>query len=511
MTTYHNTFIPFTDVYELGGNGVFHNLERKEGDGRNLVVVPSSLVRSLGQLEKKGMVGAAESLEYLTSAMTRKTLIAEGSALAQPLAGLDIIIIDDSDQPLDVHALIGKLPEEYRAVEPVIVTNDRKDHITHGLRGVRVERPQFLQVSADIVNEGIIDGNAALLERLYSQQQTVPCEEAESILGRDLFPWQFLRFAGSPKYVYAKVVGKPIREGDSVLGLEDKVVKLLDEKEYARKIRIGEHVRNSLFGISPRNMEQYLALQYGLLNPDVSIFFLCGSQGSGKTLLSYVAAIDSVLVYDKGVREKRMMDGTGKNGSFEQIVLLKPTEVMGGKRREVGHLPGNLFEKIRPHLDPYIDAHRESDLGELFPFEDLLRHPKFRNQLFNEPRSDDGKKKIAGEAYLPAHKEVIEMTYSGFIRGRSFSNTLVLVDEAQNYTPYELKTILERLGPGCKAIVMGDPLQVDNVGLCSREINGLTSLIKHYIGQPFSGLVKLSTNYRSEVSRRAGELKVFSS
>ncbi len=84
----------------------------------------------------------------------------------------------------------------------------------------------------------------------------------------------------------------------------------------------------------------------------------------------------------------------------------------------------------------------------------------------------------------------------------------MLIDEAQNFTPYEIKTILSRLGEGCKAIIMGDPDQTDNPS-CSREINGLTHSINHYLGKPYSCLVKLSHNYRSQVSMDADAWKTY--
>ena len=274
---------------------------------------------------------------------------------------------------------------------------------------------------------------------------------------------------------------------------------------------VGNHNRDEILGISPRDMEQYLAMQYGLLNNDVSLFFLTGAQGSGKTLLSYVCAVDQILWYEKDMRSKRLQtDGSkSKSGSYKNIILLKPNEIMGGKRRDIGALPGSLYSKIKPHLGPYLDGHRESILHEYFPFEEMLRHPRFPND-FGDKRRDCGNVKINNEARLPADFEAIEMTYSGFMRGRSFTNTLILVDEAQNFSPYEVKTILERMGEGCKGIIMGDPLQVDNP-YCSREINGMTHAISHYLSKPYSALINLTRNYRSQVSADAQEWRVFNS
>jgi PhoH-like ATPase len=253
-------------------------------------------------------------------------------------------------------------------------------------------------------------------------------------------------------------------------------------------------------------MEQYLALQYGLFNPNVELFFLTGSQGSGKTLLSYVSAIDLILEYDSGVSIARGLKDN-KNAFFKQIVLLKPNDVMGGSKRDEGTLPGDLYSKIKKHLGPYEDAHKESILGNSIPFKDMILHPNYVND-FGQMRSTDSNKKINNEALFPKH-EVIELVSSGYFRGRSFKDTLILVDESQNFTPYETKTIIERAGPGCKCVIMGDPAQFDNPD-CSKQINGLTYAIKQNLENPYSCLVNLSENYRSQMSEDAGKWKVFS-
>jgi len=176
---------------------------------------------------------------------------------------------------------------------------------------------------------------------------------------------------------------------------------------------------------------------------------------------------------------------------------------MGGKRREVGFLPGSLYDKIRKQLDSFADAHKKSILGDNIPFEAMFLHPKYSNE-FEELRSKEiSNIKIGGRAHLPPHWEAIELTYSGFLRGRSFQDTLVLIDEAQNFTPYEIKTIIARMGFGCKVIVMGDPYnQIDNP-LCSPTFNGLTHAIQKFLPEPYSGELNLPKVYRSQMAEHA--------
>ena len=109
---------------------------------------------------------------------------------------------------------------------------------------------------------------------------------------------------------------------------------------------------------------------------------------------------------------------------------------------------------------------------------------------------------------MPWVKPFIFLEQSGYLRGRSFSNTCIILDETQNFTPYEVKTIIERAGEGCKVILMGDPMQRDNPD-CSRKINGLTHGIYNYLSKPYSSLVKLTRNYRSVMSRDASDWKVY--
>jgi PhoH-like ATPase len=236
---------------------------------------------------------------------------------------------------------------------------------------------------------------------------------------------------------------------------------------------------------------------------------LCGSQGSGKTLLGYVSSVLQVLSDGELKSKGQDIPATlqyGAPGRFKQIVLLKSNDILGGAKRDVGFLPGSLYEKIKPHITPYIDAHRESVLGSKYAFEEMFKHPVHETD-FGKRRSEYASNTSIDGKFLP-NNEAVELTYSGYLRGRSFSNTLMIIDEAQNFTPYEMKTIIERAGEGCKIIIMGDPLQQDNPD-CSSKINGLTHAIKHYLPKPYSALVSLGTNYRSIMSRDATDWKAY--
>ncbi|HLD71965.1 MAG TPA: PhoH family protein [Candidatus Nanoarchaeia archaeon] len=506
---YHDVRVPLTDVYELAGPDVFKEFEGKGGN-RNLVVMPLVLSDRLEETKKGEGSGEYDTLKRLKEIVSSpRENPREGVSIYRVSEGLDLALVDRplvDPENFSVTGLEKVVADNFSCPEnhPAIITTRPSLHVKLSSRGMRVEDPEFLLIGPDIVQEGIIQGNDKLLAKLQENSGELPLEEAVDLLGRKLglYQHQFVNFGGGN---FARVTGEYQRNrgGTRIIDVKEPKVLLLNQQEKSKKLRIGNMYQDNVLGITPNDMEQYLALQYGLLNSDVELFFLCGGAGSGKTILSYVAAVDQILCYNSEERHRRGERGDEKTGRFHHIVLLKPFETMGGKRREVGFLPGSLYDKIRKQLDSFADAHKKSILGDNIPFEAMFLHPKYSNE-FEELRSKEiSNIKIGGRAHLPPHWEAIELTYSGFLRGRSFQDTLVLIDEAQNFTPYEIKTIIARMGFGCKVIVMGDPYnQIDNP-LCSPTFNGLTHAIQKFLPEPYSGELNLPNVYRSQMAEHA--------
>src|SRR3989304_3769126 len=118
-----------------------------------------------------------------------------------------------------------------------------------------------------------------------------------------------------------------------------------------------------------------------------------------------------------------MGDGERKKRFYKQIILLKPNEIIGGKRRDLGFLPGSLYEKMSDHIAPYQDAHKISILGDLFPFDEMFYHPKYTIRNLGGPRDEKLNQIKIGPAHLPPIN-IFEMTYTGFMRGRTFTDSL---------------------------------------------------------------------------------------
>jgi len=500
---YHSVLLPLEDIYHLGGSKVFKGLARKKEGKKNLIIFPEGINKIL-EKEKRG--GNQDTMEFIDSLEGKIKYNKNGITIHDIADGIDLAYISHTGENGEIFSLeLEKIIQNKWKTRPKIITHNPNQSLRYRAKNLEVERPNFLTVNSDIVHEGIILGNNKLYSKLYENKRKISVENAEEILERNLYLNQFIKFIGKTGHEYARVSGTINWNKDKtkIIGVENTLVKFLDKDEYGRKLKLGETYQDNILGTRPRDMEQYLAMQYGILNPDVEVAFICGSQGSGKTILSYPAAVDLILKYDKEWRKKRGL-GDEKDAFFDNIVLFKPTDSVGG--RELGFEPGNLWKKLKHHYESFIMVHEKSNLNG-FRFEEMILHPKWAND-WGEKRTEVGK--INGLAYLPPNNEAIKIVHSARIRGQSHSKTLFIADEAQNYLPYELKAMIERLDHGSKIIIMGDPNQIDNPK-CSKDINGLTSAIKHYLPRPQTSLFYLPNNYRSQSSQDALDWHVYHS
>lgn len=212
-------------------------------------------------------------------------------------------------------------------------------------------------------------------------------------------------------------------------------------------------------GIKPKNAEQAFAIN-ALLNNNIKLVALQGVAGTGKTLLALAAALE-------------------QHKLFQQIILARPLVPLSNK--EIGFLPGDANDKIGPYMEPLWD-----------------------NLKFIKSQFGENEKRF---------KHIVEMQESGrilitplaFIRGRSLSNILFIVDEAQNLTPHEVKTIITRAGEGTKIVFTGDVHQIDTPYL-DENSNGLAYLIDRLKGQPLFANVHLEKGERSELANLANDL-----
>jgi PhoH-like ATPase len=213
------------------------------------------------------------------------------------------------------------------------------------------------------------------------------------------------------------------------------------------------------YGIEPRNAEQTFSLN-ALMDPEIQLVALTGKAGTGKTLLALAAALQ---------QEK----------DFETIYLARPIVPLAN--RDLGFLPGDVNEKIGPYMQPLYD-----NLS-------FIKH-KLKVQSKEATKIDEMQK-----------NEKLQITPLAYIRGRSLSNAFFIVDEAQNLTPHEVKTIITRAGEGTKMVFTGDIQQIDSPYLDSFS-NGLSYLTNKMQGQEIFAHIHLLKGERSYLADLAGTL-----
>jgi PhoH-like ATPase len=218
-------------------------------------------------------------------------------------------------------------------------------------------------------------------------------------------------------------------------------------------------IKSAAFGVVPKNAEQAFALD-AIMNPDIKLVSIQGVAGTGKTLLSLAGALEL-------------------RRNYHQIYLARPIVPLSNK--DIGYLPGDVNSKLNPYMEPLWD------------------NLKYIRSLFNEKDKE--------------HKQLNEMVESqklvvcplAYIRGRSLSNVFFIVDEAQNLTPHEVKTIITRAGENTNIVFTGDVHQIDTPYLDAQS-NGLSYLIEKVKGQPLYAHITLQKGERSALANLANDL-----
>jgi PhoH-like ATPase len=249
---------------------------------------------------------------------------------------------------------------------------------------------------------------------------------------------------------------KKIANGYYVLNNgKDSVLARYDQKEN----RIERIEKDYIYSIKPKNAEQAFAVN-ALLNDDIKLVALQGVAGTGKTLLALASALE-------------------QKHKYAQIILARP--IIPLSNRDIGFLPGDANDKINPYMQPLWD------------------NLKFIKSQF---KPTEKKVKIIEEMEESGE---LSITALAFIRGRSLSNVMFIIDEAQNLSPHEVKTIITRAGEGTKVVFTGDINQIDTPYM-DEESNGLTYLIDRLKGNALFASVRLEKGERSELANLANEL-----
>ena len=223
------------------------------------------------------------------------------------------------------------------------------------------------------------------------------------------------------------------------------------------------HHRNAVWGITAKNREQNFALNL-LMNPDIDFVTLLGQAGTGKTLLTLAAGLTQVL----------------ETKHYAEIIITRVTIPVG---EDIGFLPGTEEEKMTPWM------------GALEDNLDVLNHPAEDAQGGDWGRA----------ATMDLIRNRIKIKSLNFMRGRTFLNKFLIIDEAQNLTPKQMKTLITRAGPGTKVVCLGNIAQIDTPYLTEGS-SGLTYVVDRFKGWPHSGHITLQRGERSRLADHAAEV-----
>lgn len=344
------------------------------------------------------------------------------------------------DLPIDINSndnliLWSALDLKQKNHEVLLVSKDVNLRLKADIIGVRAEDYGQQDVSFDQVYQGH--------RTLELSEESLEEFEKEKFLMVDDEQWQLL----PNEYCILQLEGNPRRR---LMGRFDK------DKDAVVPLH---HIRQGVWGIYPKNLEQQFALD-ALLNPDIHLVSLVGKAGTGKTLMAIAAGLEMAIGQEK----------------FSRLLVSRPVQPMG---KDLGYLPGDVNEKLGPWMQPIFD-----NMDFLFgqyraegqaSYEDLINH----GLLHIEP-----------------------LTY---IRGRSIPDQYLIVDEAQNLSPHEVKTIITRAGVGTKIVLTGDPQQIDSPYL-DEVNNGLVHALENMKGEKISAHTTLSQGERSILSELASQL-----
>jgi PhoH-like ATPase len=365
------------------------------------------------------------------------------------LDGGGILTVDISDYPLKSHfARINKSPADNLILACAShLLEDRHENV------VLVSKDTNMRIKAHALGLNTEDYNSGRIEidELYSGEAKIDADESDfDQMFEEGLPLLEKEFFFHNQCI--TLIDKA-NESHTALGrfssLDDRVHRLKTHDVVP-------------WGIRPRNREQQFAFDL-LLDESIRVVTLLGRAGTGKTLLAIAAGLQQVVDDEK----------------FNKLLVSRPVMPMG---RDLGFLPGNIEDKLRPYMQPIYD-----NLDFIVGANTEMR----RRSSMTVAQLEEG-------GYL----SVEPLTY---IRGRSIPNQYIIVDEAQNLTPHEVKTILTRAGDGTKIVLTGDPYQIDNPYV-DGNTNGLTFLAEHFKGQELFGHIILTKGERSKLAELASNL-----
>jgi PhoH-like ATPase len=412
------------------------------------VVIPITVLEELDNFKKGNDTknfAAREFTRYIDKLSGSNTL-QDWTAINGKGHGMFKIEMNQSSK-IDAEKVFGEKKADHRILNAALYISQQYP----SRKVIMVTKDINLRIKAkslQLTAEDYTTGKIKTIEELYTGKSTLERANVQSIAelyesGVSKAENLFKKQRPSANHFYILKNGQK-----SVLSIYDKVS---DEFQRVQKI--------SAFGVTPKNAEQSFAL-HAILNPDIKLVTIQGIAGTGKTLLSLAGALE-------------------QRRNFHQIYLARPIVPLSNK--DIGYLPGDIKSKLNPYMEPLWD------------------NLKYIKNQFSEK---DKEYKQINE--MVEHEKLVVCPLA-YIRGRSLSNVFFIVDEAQNLTPHEVKTIITRAGENTKIVFTGDIYQIDTPYLDAQS-NGLSYLIDKVKDNPLYAHITLEKGERSELANLANEL-----
>ena len=441
MTQPSKTFVLDTNVI-LHDSGCITNFEEHD------IAVPITVLEELDKFKRGNEDINFQAREFLRriDALTGDVLAERGCPLGPGLGSIRVILSGSSDRRIQ-EAFLQNTPD-HRILATALGLQEQLTPRTV----ILVSKDTNLRMKAKslgLTAQDYTTDKVESFDKLYTGKRVVDDVPAELIS-------RFYESGGAVPAVDVPVVASPRANENVVLRNGSKSALATYRADDASFVRVE---KTGSYGIMPRNAEQSFAMA-ALLNDQIKLVTLAGTAGTGKTLLALAAALEC--------RQR-----------YRQILLARP--VVPLSNRDIGFLPGDVADKLDPYMQPLYDNLT------------VIRHQ------FSESSPE------AQRIQEMRESEKLLVTPLAYIRGRSLQKIFFIVDEAQNLTPHEIKTIITRAGEGTKIVFTGDIRQIDQPYLDTLS-NGLSYLINRMVGQPIYAHVTLEKGERSALADLASEL-----
>ena len=434
-------------LFVLDTNVILHDSGCIRNFEENDVAIPITVLEELDQFKRGNENLNFQAREFLRrlDALTGDVLSADGSPLGDGLGSIRVVLGGCTDDRLH-ESFLQDTPDHRILGHTLRLQREHADRPV-----VLVSKDTNLRMKAKSLglrSQDYTSDKVESFDKLYTGKRVVEGIDSETID-------RFYAEGGVPAGEFAHVP-RPVANENFILRNGSKSA-LATYRPASRAFTRVEKL--SCYGITPRNAEQSFALR-ALMDDDIKLVTIAGTAGTGKTLLALAAALEC--------RQK-----------YRQILLARP--VVPLSNRDLGFLPGDVGEKLDPYMQPLYDNLT------------VIRHQCGENT------------QAAQRVTEMRETEKLQITPLAYIRGRSLQRIFFIVDEAQNLTPHEIKTIITRAGEGTKIVFTGDVCQIDQPYLDALS-NGLSYVINRMMGQPLYAHVTLEKGERSALADLASEL-----